>query len=323
MLDYTEKEIYYFDRNGIIRKFITTADSSACQYEADNLDPSFFMSSPHFPSGTCDNVALFDKNGHMIRRIQRSSEDRPVYYFYDCFYYHLDGNIKCPYYFKYDMEKINRIPTAEEFLNQFFVSCTLPRIDEPPNFPDENKIAEDRALLEALLEAAHGDISKLDQLAYRGICFVGTIGVEIISGPDTKEEDTMLTKMNFEFADREGSGLQVVNDMLMGVKFADLEIVDFDGYLAKCRQFDANGKEMDVTYRYDFDSLTLGCTMDPDSDGARYQLAAEVIPDHEDSQDVHKRWVEAYPDRRMRSQTMMNFANEGKNVSVILYYCVE
>ena len=133
----------------------------------------------------------------------------------------------------------------------------------------------------------------------------------------------MLTKMNFEFADREGSGLQVVNDMLMGVKFADLEIVDFDGYLAKCRQFDANGKEMDVTYRYDFDSLTLGCTMDPDSDGARYQLAAEVIPDHEDSQDVHTRWVEAYPDRRMRSQTMMNFANEGKNVSVILYYCVE
>ena len=62
VLDYTEKEIYYFDRNGIIRKFITTADSSACQYEADNLDPSFFMSSPHFPSGTCDNVALFDKN---------------------------------------------------------------------------------------------------------------------------------------------------------------------------------------------------------------------------------------------------------------------
>ena len=195
VLDYTEKEIYYFDRNGIIRKFITTADSSACQYEADSLDPSFFMSYPHFPRvvGQPDYVALFDKNGHMIRRIQRTSEDRPVYYFHDCFYYHLEGQIKCPYYFKYDMEKINRIPTAEEFLNQFFVSYTLPRIDEPPNFPDENKIAEDRALLEALLEAAHGDISKLDQFAY----FMRTIGVEIISGPDTKEEekeeDTMLT----------------------------------------------------------------------------------------------------------------------------------
>ena len=79
------------------------------------------------------------------------------------------------------------------------------------------------------------------------------------------EVDLMLTKMNFEFSEREeGSGLQVINDMLMSVKFANLEIGDLKGYLVTCREFDLDGKEISVTYRFGFDFLTLNCTMDTD-----------------------------------------------------------
>lgn len=66
----------------------------------------------------------------------------------------------------------------------------------------------------------------------------------------------MLTKMDFEFTDREGTGLQVINDMLRNTKFADLK---------------------------------------------------------EESEQVHKRWMEAYPNRRMISQIMINFENASKN----------
>lgn len=95
------------------------------------------------------------------------------------------------------------------------------------------------------------------------------------------------------------------------------------GYLVTCREFDPDGKEMSVTYRFGFDFLTLNCTMDTDSDGSRYQIAVEVVPDNENSDQLHQRWMKDYPDRKMRSQTVMHFTNEKKKVSVILYRLVE
>ena len=80
---------------------------------------------------------------------------------------------------------------------------------------------------------------------------------------------------------------------------------------------------MSVTYRFGFDFLTLNCTMDTDSDGLRYQIAVEVVPDHENSDQIHQRWMKDYPDRKMRSQTTMHFTSEKKKVSVILYRLVE
>nr|WP_291235320.1 hypothetical protein [Frisingicoccus sp.] len=52
------------------------------------------------------------------------------------------------------MDKINRIPTAEEFLNQFYSDEYGYIIHDCPN---EEMIAYDRELLEALLEAAQVD----------------------------------------------------------------------------------------------------------------------------------------------------------------------
>lgn len=61
------------------------------------------------------------------------------------------------------------------------------------------------------------------------------------------------------------------------------------GYLVTCREFDPDGKEISVTYRFGFDFLTLNCTMDTDSDGSRYQIAVEVVPDNENSDQIHQR----------------------------------
>lgn len=133
----------------------------------------------------------------------------------------------------------------------------------------------------------------------------------------------MLTKMNFAFEGREGTGLQAVNDMLRMVKFASLELDDFDGYLQTARSFNSDGTEKDVTYCYGFDSLTFSCEMDTDGNGKYYQLAAEVVPDTETGEQVFSRWRELYPERRMRSQTVVGFADTGKNASVVLYWLAE
>ena len=95
------------------------------------------------------------------------------------------------------------------------------------------------------------------------------------------------------------------------------------GYLVTCLELEPDGKEMSVTYRFGFDFLTLNCTMHTDSDGSRYQIAVEVVPDNENSDQIHQRWMKDYPDRKMHSQTVMHFTNEKKKVSVILYRLVE
>ena len=132
----------------------------------------------------------------------------------------------------------------------------------------------------------------------------------------------MITEMNFKFSDREDTDIQAVNDMLMAARFHNLEIKDFKGYLAECKEYDSDGKEKNTAFRYGFDSLTLSCETDGEAKSARYQIAAEVIPDSESSQQVYMRWQREYPERIMRSQTTVGFGNIRKNVAVILY-CID
>ncbi len=114
----------------------------------------------------------------------------------------------------------------------------------------------------------------------------------------------MIT-ISYDFKNREAEDLAQINRLLSGLRLSDLQVENFEGYLATT----TDGRSNLLALRYGLDRGTLVCTPSEDDDGFVYQvdtvaLANDDVIAHENYVEI---WRKAHPHRTVRTVITVEF----------------
>ncbi len=120
-----------------------------------------------------------------------------------------------------------------------------------------------------------------------------------------------MFKLQFDFKDRSGNDLDIINAALSGMKLGLVSMEDFKGYNAVSTTLSHVSGTQTQTAWFGFDRLVLSCDPKEDEDGNTFTWQIDTVSTAKgnilNSSIFHDLWCAEHPDRVMRSLTQIDF----------------
>lgn len=137
---------------------------------------------------------------------------------------------------------------------------------------------------------------------------------------DQNQEEISSTfeiRLNFAFYSRENTDLLQINNLLDAMVLNEVEIDEFDGYLAKDTVY-VNDVLSEVNYRYGFDEGKLICRRVSNENLRRYRIDQYTFGNDTDQDVFIENWKRMNPDRRL--DTVYTIQYDAQTACIILHY---